>query len=59
MTTGAPSSDVTVLIPSSVGANAILAIKSEYRQKTAPDRKQAGTITGGRELRRSFRILWA
>jgi predicted nucleic acid-binding Zn ribbon protein len=44
-TTGAPNTAVTVLMLNSVGANNILANKSQKRQKTAPPRKQAGIIT--------------
>ena len=43
-TTGAPNTAVTVLILSSVGANIILASKSQNRQNTAPPKKQAGII---------------
>ena len=46
-TTGAPNTAVTVLILSSVGANIILASKSQNRQNTAPPRKQAGIIYMG------------
>ena len=44
MTTGAPKTDVTVLILSSAGANKVLVMRSQNRQKTAPPRKLAGII---------------
>ena len=47
MTIGAPNIEVTVLIFSSVGANAILAIKSHIMQKTPPPRKVPGITTKG------------
>jgi hypothetical protein len=46
-TTGAPNTAVTVLILSSVGANMVLANKSQNRQNTLPPRKQAGIIRIG------------
>lgn len=47
MTTGAPKTEVTVLILSSVGAKTVRVIRSQIRQKTAPPRKQAGSIRIG------------
>ena len=47
MTTGAPKTDVTVLILSSAGANKVLVMRSQNRQKTAPPRKLAGIIKTG------------
>ena len=44
---GAPNKEVTVLILSSVGAKAVLAIRSQIIQKTPPPIKVAGMITSG------------
>ena len=46
-TTGAPKIAVTVLILSSVGANIVLANRSQNRQNTLPPKKQAGIIQIG------------
>ena len=50
MTTGAPKIDVTVLMDSSSGANAIRAIRSHIIQKTAPPRKVPGIMINGLEV---------
>ena len=50
MTTGAPKIDVTVLMDSSSGANAIRAIRSHIIQKTAPPRNVPGITTSGRDV---------
>ena len=50
ITTGAPKIDVTVLMFNSIGANAILAIRSQIIQNTAPPRKVAGITTSGLEV---------
>jgi hypothetical protein len=47
ITIGAPIREVTELIERSVGANAVLAIKSQPRQNIAPPRKHMGIITTG------------
>ena len=47
ITIGAPKIAVTELMDNSVGANMVLAIRSENRQNTAPPRKQAGVIRIG------------
>ena len=47
ITTGAPKTAVTVLMLSSVGANAVRAIKSHSMQNTLPPKKHAGTRTDG------------
>lgn len=47
MTIGAPNIDVTVLIFSSIGANAILAIRSQIIQNTAPPINVPGITTNG------------
>ena len=47
MTTGAPNTEVTVLMFSSVGAKAVRAIRSQNIQNTAPPRKVAGITTNG------------
>ena len=52
ITTGAPNIEVTVLIFSSSGANAIRAIRSHIIQKTPPPRKVAGITTSGLEVPR-------
>ena len=44
---GAPNSDVTADMFSSVGANILLAIRSLMRQKTDPERNDAGISTTG------------
>ena len=50
MTTGAPNTAVTELMLSSVGANAVLAIRSQNRQNTAPPRKHPGMINNGLDV---------
>ena len=52
---GAPKRDVTVLILSSVGAKAVLAMRSLKVQNTAPPRKVAGITTSGLAV---FRLLF-
>lgn len=47
MTIGAPNIDVTVLIFSSIGAKAILAIRSQIIQNTAPPINVPGITTNG------------
>ena len=47
ITIGAPNTAVTELIDSSLGANAVLAIRSHSRQNTAPPRKHPGIMTIG------------
>ena len=58
MTTGAPNTEVTVLMVSSVGANAVRAMRSQARQNTLPVRKVAGMSTMGRDVRKSMRVIW-
>ena len=53
MTTGAPKTEVTVLIFSSVGAKAMRAIRSQNIQKTAPPKKLAGITTSGLDVPRA------
>ena len=50
MTIGAPNTDVTVLMFSSVGAKAIRAIRSQNIQNTAPPRNVPGMTTSGRDV---------
>ena len=50
ITTGAPKMEVTVLIFSSRGAKAILAIRSHIIQKTAPPRNVPGMIISGLDV---------
>ena len=50
ITMGAPSTAVTALMLSSVGANTVRASPSQNRQKAAPPRKQAGIISMGRAV---------
>ena len=52
---GAPNTAVTELILSSVGANTVLATRSQNRQKTAPPKKHPGiTMIGLAVLNRLF-----
>ena len=52
---GAPNTAVTELILSSVGANTVLATRSQSRQKTAPPKKHPGiTMIGLAVLNRLF-----
>ena len=44
---GAPNTAVTELMLTSVGANMVLAIRSQNSAKTAPPRKQAGIMRSG------------
>ena len=53
ITTGAPRTEVTVLILSSVGAKAMRAMRSLNMQKTAPPRKAAGITTRGFDVPRA------
>ena len=48
--------EVTVLIFSSVGASAILAMRSQIIQKTEPARKDAGITTRGLVVPRALRV---
>ena len=50
MTTGAPNTAVTELMASSVGANAVRAMRSHIMQNTAPHRNVPGIITRGRAV---------
>ena len=52
ITTGAPKIEVTVLIFSSSGAKASLAIMSQNMQKTPPPRKVAGMTRRGLDVPR-------
>lgn len=56
MTIGAPTMDVTVLIFSSTGASAILAIKSQLMQNTAPAKNVPGMITIGFDVPNAFLV---
>ncbi len=47
ITTGAPKMDVTVPTDSSVGENAVLAIRSQNRQNAAPLRNAVGMMIMG------------
>ena len=58
ITTGAPNTEETVLILNSVGANAILAIRSQAVQKTDPPRKHAGMTAIGFDVPRACRIRY-
>ena len=58
ITTGAPSTEVTVLMVSSVGEKAVRAMRSQARQNTLPVRKVAGMSTMGREVRKIRRVMW-
>ena len=58
ITTGAPKTAVTVLMLSSVGANNVLAIRSQNRQNTPPPRKQAGIIRMGLDVLKRFFTKW-
>ena len=51
ITTGAPNIEVTVLIFNSIGANAILAIRSQIIQNTAPPTNVPGITTKGFDVR--------
>lgn len=53
-----PKTAVTVLMLSSVGANSVLAIKSQNRQKTPPPRKHPGIIRIGFDVRKRFFTKW-
>jgi len=54
ITTGAPITEVTALIASSVGENRVRAIRSQNVQNTAPPRKVAGITMMGRDVPSSF-----
>ena len=56
--TGAPNTAVTELIPSSAGAKAVLAMRSQNRQKTAPPKKHPGIMRRGLELRNMLFTKW-
>ena len=58
MTTGAPKAEVTVPIASSVGENAVLAIRSQNTQNTAPHRQEAGMTSAGRLVFSRERTIW-
>jgi hypothetical protein len=58
ITTGAPRRAVTDDTESSVGERTSRAIRSDKRQKEAPPRKQAGTMTDGIVVLKSLRIRW-
>ena len=58
MTTGAPNTDVTVEMFSSVGANAVRAIRSQAMQNTAPPRNVAGMTTMGFDVFRNRFTRW-
>ena len=53
ITTGAPKTDVTVLMLSSIGERTVRAIRSDMMQKTAPPKNEAGITTRLFEVRRS------
>ena len=50
ITMGAPKTEVTVLMLSSVGAKAVRAMRSQPMQNTAPPRKAAGMTTSGLDV---------
>ena len=58
MTTGAPNTAVTELMLSSVGANAVLAIRSQKRQNTAPPKKHAGITRRGLAVFKRLFTRW-
>ena len=58
MTTGAPNTAVTELMLTSVGANAVLAIRSLARQNAAPPRKQPGIMRRGFAVPRRHFTKW-
>ena len=58
ITTGAPRRAVTDDTESSVGERTSRAKRSDKRQKEAPPRKQAGTMTDGIVVLKSLRIRW-
>ena len=57
MTTGAPKTEVTVPIANSVGANTVLAIKSQNTQNTAPQRNVDGITKAGFDDFKSVRVI--
>lgn len=55
ITMGTPNIELTVLTLSSTGANNVLAIKSQPRQKTEPPKKHIGvTISGFDVFKKDF-----
>ena len=55
ITTGAPTTAVTELMLSSMGAKRVRAARSHPRQKMAPPKKQTGMTSRGREVYKNDR----
>lgn len=58
ITIGAPKSAVTELILNSIGANKVLAIKSQPKQNIAPPKKQTGITIRGLAVFKSAFTIW-